>query len=93
MFRGLFIGTRRGLEGLGTLGKSELVQVGEGQLLPFQNSQSKVKKDCCRICQPACAQVYVRLSLAGGAFERRCARAHLLCARSQGLQHASKVFF
>jgi hypothetical protein len=37
MFRGLFIGIRRGLEVLGTLGKSELVQVGEGHLLPFKN--------------------------------------------------------
>jgi len=57
MFRGLFIETMIGLEVLRILGKSKLVHVvGEGQLLPLQNSQSKVKNDCYRICQPECTQ-------------------------------------
>jgi len=44
MLRGLFIEVRRGLEVKGTLGKLELVQVGEEQLLPFHNFPIQGKK-------------------------------------------------
>jgi hypothetical protein len=60
MFRILFIETMIGLEVLRILGKSKLVHVvGEGQLLPLQNSQSKVKNYCYRINQPECARTHL----------------------------------
>jgi hypothetical protein len=85
MVRCIFIGIKRTLEALGILEKLELVQIGEGQLFPFLNFQSKVEKDCCRVlyARMRSSPRDVHSSLGDGALERR----------SYGLQHASKVSF